>query len=107
MRMCAVPAGSFLMGDDLRRVEAGACEVGGGAGTNVQFLQFVQHGCGARAVWPPEGWEWRERNGIVKPRFFDEPEWQAYLAPDQPGVGVSWYGAAGFGGLTGAPPPRR
>ncbi|HUJ27286.1 MAG TPA: SUMF1/EgtB/PvdO family nonheme iron enzyme [Myxococcales bacterium] len=96
MQMCAVPAGQFLVGDDRRPAGTGAYEISETPVTNVQFVPFVRHGYGGRSAWSPEGREWRERCGIVKPRFFDDPEWQAYLAPDQPVVGVSWYEADAF-----------
>ena len=93
MKMCAVPAGTFLMGDDLRPASTGAYEIAETPVTNEEFARFDY---AVRAAWSDEGWEWRQRNGIVKPRFFDDPEWQAYLAPDQPVVGVSWYEADAF-----------
>ena len=56
----------------------------------------AQLGYRERAHWSEEGWEWRSRNAIEKPRFWDDPEWSAYLGPDQPVVGVSWYEADAF-----------
>ena len=79
MKLCAVPAGKFWMGSDppegadnehpRRLVETGAYEIGETPVTNAQFASFVQNyqdpGC-----WSPEGWAWREKNGIDKPRFY-------------------------------------
>jgi len=96
--MCAVPAGRFLIGDDRRPAETGPFEIGETPVTNAQFAPFPYL---ERAAWSDEGWEWRERNGIAKPRFHDDPAWQAYLAPDQPVVGVSWYEADAFARFSG------
>ena len=32
----------------------------------------------------------------MRPRFWDDPDWRAYLGPNQPVVGVSWYEAEAF-----------
>jgi formylglycine-generating enzyme required for sulfatase activity len=111
MRMCAVPAGAFWMGSDppegaenehpRRRVETGAYSIGETPVTNAEFASFVQNSYSDRACWSDEGWAWRESNGIVKPRFWDDPEWTAYLGPHQPVVGVSWYEAEAFARASG------
>ena len=95
--MCAVPAGKFWMGDEPRLTETDAYQIAETPVTNAQFAQFLQQlGYRERAHWSEEGWEWRSRNAIEKPRFWDDPEWSAYLGPDQPVVGVSWYEADAF-----------
>src|SRR5512140_2379587 len=111
MRMCPVPAGRFWMGSDppegaenehpRRLVETGAYSIGETPVTNAQFGHFVQNGYRAPEHWSAEGWAWREANGIDRPRFWDDPAWHAYLAPDQPVVGVSWYEADAFARFCG------
>ena len=111
MEMCAIPAGRFWMGSDppegaenehpRRLVETGAYEMGLTPVTNAQFVQFVQKGYRERAAWSQEGWAWREANSVDKPRFWDEDAWRAYLGPDQPVVGVSWYEADAFARFCG------
>jgi formylglycine-generating enzyme required for sulfatase activity len=106
MRMCAIPAGRFWMGSDppegsdnehpKRQIETGDYEIGVAPVTNAQFAPFVRNGYRDRAAWSAEGWEWRERNSIDKPRFWDDEAWRDYLGPDQPVVGVSWYEADAF-----------
>ena len=105
MNLCVVPAGKFWMGSDppegadnehpRRLVETGAYEIGETPVTNAQFASFVQN-YQDRGCWSPEGWAWREKNGIDKPRFWNDPEWRAYLGAQQPVVGVSWYEADAF-----------
>jgi len=78
-----------------RLAETGAYEIGEIPVTNRQFASFVQN-YQKPEQWSPEGWAWREQNAIDKPRFWDDPQWRAYLDPDQPVVGVSWYEADAF-----------
>ena len=103
--MCTVPAGEFWMGSDppegqdeerpRRRVATGAYEIGETPVTNAQFAA-AENLYADRAAWSQAGWDWREANGIVAPRFQGEDAWRDYLAPDQPVVGVSWYEADAF-----------
>jgi len=104
--MCSVPAGEFWMGSDppegadnehpRRRVATGAYQIGETPVTNAQFAQFVQHGYRERAFWSEAGWAFRQRESIEKPRFWDDDAWRAYLDPEQPVVGVSWFEADAF-----------
>src|SRR5258708_15636836 len=106
MRMCSVRAGEFWMGSDppegadngppRRRVKTGAYQIGETPVTNAQFAQFVQNGYRERAHWSEEGWAWRERDAVDKPRFWDDEAWRASLDPEQPVVGVSWHEADAF-----------
>jgi iron(II)-dependent oxidoreductase len=108
MRMCPVPAGEFWMGSDppegqdnehpRRRVATGAYEIGEAPVTNGEFALalekkdfYLDPSC-----WSAEGWAFRERGGIVRPRFWQDPAWSNYLAEDQPLVGISWYEADAF-----------
>lgn len=79
-----------------RRVETGAYRIGETPVTNAEFASFVQNGYGDRTLWSDEGWAWREATSVKTPRFWDDPDWKAYLGPDQPIVGVSWYEAEAF-----------
>ena len=39
--------------------------------TNADFLRFVQaHGYQNRSLWTPEGWEWKEKEGVEHPAFW-------------------------------------
>src|SRR5438067_5094318 len=102
MRMCAVPAGQFWMGDEpRRRMETGAYEIGETPVTNEEFAQFVPGGYARHELWSADGWSWRETNSVVKPRFWEDEQWRAYLDPRQPVVGVSWYEADAFARFLG------
>ncbi|HTO98437.1 MAG TPA: SUMF1/EgtB/PvdO family nonheme iron enzyme [Myxococcales bacterium] len=108
MRMCAIPAGEFWMGSDSpegqenehprRRVATGAYEIGETPVTNADFAGALASFdlYRRREAWSEEGWQWREDNGIVAPRFQGEEAWRDHLAPEQPIVGVSWYEADAF-----------
>lgn len=54
------------------------------------------------SLWTPEGWAWREKEGVSAPRFWGEAEWAAYLAPNHPVVGVSAYEAEAYAAFRGA-----
>ncbi|MBX9604453.1 MAG: SUMF1/EgtB/PvdO family nonheme iron enzyme [Bryobacteraceae bacterium] len=51
---------------DVREFFVDKCKV-----TNVQFAEFVrQGGYNDRALWTPEGWDWKERHGLTHPAFW-------------------------------------
>jgi formylglycine-generating enzyme required for sulfatase activity len=52
--------------------------------------------------WSSDGWSWRCDEDIEAPRFWGEPEWSAYLRPNHPVVGVSWFEADAFANYRGA-----
>ena len=65
--------------------------------TVADFRVFVEAGGYDDApLWTPAGWAWRCKAHIDAPRFWDEPQWAAYLAPDHPVVGVSAFEAEAF-----------
>ena len=85
-----------------RRVSTGAYQIGETPVTNAEFAPFVREGRYLeRGFWSDEGWAWREAQGIVAPRFWEEDAWRDYLGPDQPVVGVSWYEADAFARCAG------
>jgi formylglycine-generating enzyme required for sulfatase activity len=68
--------------------------------TVARFAAFVaDDGYRRRELWRPIGWDWREANAIVEPRFSsrsERTEWHAYLTPNRPVVGVSFYEAEAY-----------
>lgn len=101
-----VPAGEFWRGSDppegeppeqpRLRARTAAFEIGLVPVTVSEFARFVRGGYDERTLWCDEGWEWRERNRIDRPRFWEDEAWKAYLGPNQPLVGASWYEADAY-----------
>jgi formylglycine-generating enzyme required for sulfatase activity len=62
--------------------------------TNAQFRQFVDRdGYTNKDYWTQAGWDWRTQNNIVKPEYWDDPQWNGDM---QPVVGVSWFEAVAY-----------
>jgi formylglycine-generating enzyme required for sulfatase activity len=98
-----VPAGAFAMGDPARQVQLGAFAIDRFPVTVAAYAAFIAAGGYADArFWIPEGWAWRKESAIEKPRFWDEEEWRAYLLPNHPVVGVSFYEAEAYAAFHGA-----
>jgi iron(II)-dependent oxidoreductase len=75
--------------------------------TVAAFAAFIDAGgYSAPRFWSRQGNLWRRENAVVSPRFWAEAEWAAYLVPNHPLVGVSYYEAEAFAAWRGARLPR-
>jgi formylglycine-generating enzyme required for sulfatase activity len=98
-----IPEGPFAMGDPPRTVHLSAYAVDRFPVTVAAFASFIEKGGYVeRRWWSDEGWAWRTAEAIAKPRFWDEPEWAAYLVPNHPVVGVSFFEAQAYAAFGGA-----
>lgn len=101
-----VSAGPFLMGSSDTDKQADHDEkpqhtltlpdywIGKTPVTNAQFRPFVEgDGYTNRAYWTEAGWQWRESDKIIKPRYWDDPTWNG---DDYPVVGVGWFEAVAY-----------
>jgi formylglycine-generating enzyme required for sulfatase activity len=98
-----VPAGAFAKGDPARREELGAYAIDRYPVTVAAYAAFIHRGgYDERRYWSAVGWAWREEGAIDRPRFWGEDAWRAYLVPNHPVVGVSFYEAEAYAAFRGA-----
>ena len=79
--------------------------------TNAQFAEFVtERGYRSRKAWSAEGWEWRSREGIETPLYWEHGDdgWQRVrfglrepVPGHEPVQHVSWYEAEAFAAWAG------
>jgi iron(II)-dependent oxidoreductase len=62
--------------------------------TNASYRVFVESGGYENEKWwPQEGWKWRKENRILRPDYWDDPQWNR---DGHPVVGISWYEAMAY-----------
>jgi ergothioneine biosynthesis protein EgtB len=119
----AIPAGTATLGADREqvafgwdnefdrhRVQVEAFEIDAHNVTNADFLAFVEAGGYAdRLLWPADGWDWRESEGLRHPIFwtranggwhwrgmFEEvplpPAWPVYVSHAEASAYARWKG---------------
>jgi formylglycine-generating enzyme required for sulfatase activity len=98
-----VAAGLFGRGDPPRQEKLGAYAIDRFPVTVAAYAAFIESGGYSQPrFWTAEGWAWRQQEGIDRPRFWGEDEWRAYLVPNHPVVGVSFYEAQAYAAFRGA-----
>ena len=117
-----VPGGTFVLGavDEpwaydrelpAHEVELPPFRIDRAPVTNGLFAEFVQdRGYRSRRLWTDEGWEWREREGISSPLYWERGAdgWERIrlghrepLPPWEPVQHVSWHEASAFAAWAG------
>ncbi|HEX4803779.1 MAG TPA: SUMF1/EgtB/PvdO family nonheme iron enzyme [Myxococcaceae bacterium] len=67
-----------------------------------EFAAFIQAGGYlSRELWSEQGWQEREAQGWVRPRFFGEDEWAHLTGPNQPVCGISFFEAEAYAAYAG------
>ncbi len=103
---CEVPAGSFLLGSSDQDAQAGNNEklqrtvelpglrIARYPVTNAQWQMFMDAGgYRERRWWSEVGWQTREQEEWIQPRFWND---QRFNGANQPVVGITWYEANAF-----------
>jgi hypothetical protein len=101
-----IPAGPFLMGSSdndkmalndekpQHRLELPTYYIGKTPVTNAQFRPFVEgDGYRNQDYWTEAGWQWRQQEQIVTPRYWDDSTWNG---DEYPIVGISWFEAVAY-----------
>ncbi len=90
-----VEAGRYIYGEDKRPIQIDQpFRLSKYLVTNGQFARFNDAGgYYDQSLWGNDGWSWRQKGKIDKPRLWHESKWNGST---QPVVGVSWYEAEAF-----------
>ena len=93
--MVKVDSGPFLYGEDKKQIEiAQFFEIDVYPVTNSQFDRFIRDGGYEKEdLWGEKAWEWRKKNNIIRPKYWEDERWNL---PDRPVVGVSFYEADAY-----------
>ncbi len=100
--MVLVPAGEFIRGSNKtskiekpeRRIYLDGYMIGIYPITNNEFKSFIHDdGYHKKEFWTPEGLQWRDKEEIYEPSFWNDRQWNG---PNFPVVGISWYEAAAY-----------
>ena len=89
-----LPGGVFPMGKERHPIAVEPFTIGRYLVTNAQFRFFMDAGGYEQPrYWTPEGWDYCQRQRWIKPRLWDDGQWNQ---PNQPVVAVSWYEAVAY-----------
>src|SRR5207248_2301751 len=95
--------GNFSMGDRKETIFVSAYAIDRYPVTAGAFAEFIDDGgYRDRKRWSKQGWAWRMKEGVAKPRFWGEAEWAPYLVANHPVVGVSAFEAEAYARFRGA-----
>jgi hypothetical protein len=72
--------------------------------TNIQYEKFIKAGGYSKdQYWRPEGKDWRNKLGVIEPRYWDDEKWSQ---PEHPVVGVSFYEVEAYAKWSGKRLPK-
>lgn len=93
--MVKVPKGPFLYGDEKTRMTIDhGYWIDKYPVTNEKYRAFIQAGGYEKQQdWSAEGWQWKTKNNIRSPKYWDDEKWNK---ADHPVVGVSYYEAEAY-----------
>lgn len=88
--MVKVPKGPFLYGEEKTRITIDYDYwIDQYPVTNEKYRTFIEaDGYKNKKYWSPEGWQWKAKNNIASPEYWNDKKWNK---PDHPVVGVSYY----------------
>jgi len=98
--MVKVPQGPFLYGDEkTREVIDRDYWIDQYPVTNEKYRAFiVAGGYENQQYWSSEGWQWKTKNAITGPKYWNDVKWNK---ADHPVVGVSYYEAEAYAKWSG------
>lgn len=100
-----IPAGQYLIGDDLHpaerpahRVQLKAFALAPLPVSNAEYARFIEDdGYHNPDLWLPEAWGFIQSEGILTPAYWNKRNYSSGPDfPDYPVIGVSWYEAMAY-----------
>ncbi|NJP08004.1 MAG: SUMF1/EgtB/PvdO family nonheme iron enzyme [Chloroflexaceae bacterium] len=101
---CSIPAGRYLVGgwgwqgdtEPAVAFDLPAFWIARYPITVAQYAAFIDAGgyeAHAQPWWPPQGWQWKQKERRTQPLAWNDPD---YNQPNQPVIGISWYEAMAY-----------